>query len=273
MLVASRDPYHSGADAPPSPGVVPRLARAMSVLQVAGTLLAIPVGIGSAYTMYRANFSIDSTCQTLRTNIIAMIDKKIDAGTRRMLVRRDVEGFEKTCGGVDPDAEAAFKTLLAADAPPKAVAPKAEPAAAVVAKQPATDDKWLDAVRTALVAHAPDPVAVDTPDEPVTAVVAPAVARPAPAETHVVSKAPAPATAVVSPAPGAPLVLVAPALPPATAVAAAPAPHADSDHPVPPESIPEVTASAGDNRMSHADQGGRFGWIAHVPLLGRALVR
>lgn len=248
----------------PSPGVVPRLARAMSILQIAGTLLAIPVGIGSAYTMYRANFSVDSACQALRSNIIAMIDKKIDAGTRRMLVRRDVESFEKTCGGVDPDAEAAFKTLLAADTPPKAVAPKAEPPVAVAAKQPATDDKWLDAVRAALVAHAPDPVAVDTADEPVTAVVAPA-------EMHVVNKAPA-ATAV-SPAPGAPLMLVAPALPPATAVAAAPAPHADSDHPVPPESIPEVTASAGDDRMSHADQGGRFGWIAHVPLLGRALAR
>ncbi len=32
-----------------------------------------------------------------------------------MLVRRDVETFEKTCGGVDPDATAAFRVLLAAE--------------------------------------------------------------------------------------------------------------------------------------------------------------
>ena len=30
-----------------------------------------------------------------------------------MLVRRDVEEFEKTCAAVDPDATAAFKSLLA----------------------------------------------------------------------------------------------------------------------------------------------------------------
>jgi hypothetical protein len=40
-----------------------------------------------------------------------------------MLVRRDVEAFEKACGGVDPDAAAAFKTLLAADRQVATVAP------------------------------------------------------------------------------------------------------------------------------------------------------
>jgi hypothetical protein len=186
MLVASRDPFHSGLHNPntgahiPSPqSAAPRLARAMSVLQIAGTLLAIPVGIGSAYSMYRANFSVDTTCQNLRANIISIIDKKIDARTRHMLVRRDVETFEKTCVGFDPDAEAAFKGLLATDqmpaavaaapraeAPAKAAVRKAEPHPAVAAKQPPAnaapvaavvepvrheaavpDDKWLGAVR------------------------------------------------------------------------------------------------------------------------------
>jgi hypothetical protein len=70
-----------------------------------------------------------------------MIDKKIDATARRMLVRHDVETFEKTCGGVDPDAEAAFKTLLAEPVVPvkRIEAPavkRAEPAKAEVRTEP-----------------------------------------------------------------------------------------------------------------------------------------
>ena len=87
------------------------------MLQVVGSLLAIPVGLASGYSIYRANFSVETTCQSLRANIVSMIDKSVDAGTRRMLVRRDVETFEQTCGTVDPDATAAFKALLAADKP------------------------------------------------------------------------------------------------------------------------------------------------------------
>ena len=41
-----------------------------------------------------------------------MLDKNVDASTLRMLVRRDAMAFEKSCGAVDPDAVAAFKTLL-----------------------------------------------------------------------------------------------------------------------------------------------------------------
>jgi len=118
MLVARRDPFHPGAhDVTPAPGGAgaPRLARAMSALQIAGTLLAIPVGLGSAYSMYRANFSVEATCQNLRVNIVTMLDKSVDPGTRHMLVRRDVEAFEHACGTVDPDATAAFKALLASD--------------------------------------------------------------------------------------------------------------------------------------------------------------
>ena len=32
----------------------------MSLLQVVGTVLAIPVGLGSAYSMYKANFSAEA---------------------------------------------------------------------------------------------------------------------------------------------------------------------------------------------------------------------
>ena len=132
MLVARRDPFHPGAhDAPfaqDAAGGTPRLARTVGMLQVIGSLLAIPVGLGSAYSIYRANFSVETTCQSLRADIISMIDKRVDAGTRRILARHDVEKFEQSCGAIDPDATAAFKTLLANDKPATvAAAPVAAP--------------------------------------------------------------------------------------------------------------------------------------------------
>jgi hypothetical protein len=149
MLVATRDPMHEpGAPDPSShrheriytgAHPAPKTARMMSFLQLAGSFLAIPVALGSAYSVYQTNFSPDTQCQTLRANIIAMIDKKIDATTRRMLVRRDVETFEKSCGAFDPDAKAAFVTLLQNEprvVPPRpvAAAPKVEAAKAEQAK-------------------------------------------------------------------------------------------------------------------------------------------
>src|SRR5450755_1643669 len=143
MLVARRDPFHPGAhDASSSHGAdvsgraAPRLARTVSMLQVVGSLLAIPVGLASGYSIYRANFSVETTCQGLRANIVSMIDKSVDAGTQRMLVRRDVKRFEQTCGAIDPDATAAFKALLAADKP-------AVPIAAAVARRPDAPPKEL----------------------------------------------------------------------------------------------------------------------------------
>jgi hypothetical protein len=128
MLVAKRDPFHDAHDttsihaaAPHAPAPAPKLARAMGAIQIVGTLLAIPVGLGSAYSMYRANFSVETSCQTLRANIVTMLDKRVDATARHRLVRRDVEAFERSCGSVDPDATAAFKELLAVDQKPVAV--------------------------------------------------------------------------------------------------------------------------------------------------------
>ena len=140
MLVARRDPFHPGAhDAPfahDAAAVRPRLARTVGMLQVVGSLLAVPVGLASAYSIYRANFSVETTCQSLRADIISMLDKSVDAGTRRMLVRRDVETFEQTCGAIDPDATAAFKTLLATEKPAVAARRPPAPAAADVRRQP-----------------------------------------------------------------------------------------------------------------------------------------
>ena len=213
MLVARRDPFHPGAhDAASSQGAdvagraAPRLARTVNMLQVVGSLLAIPVGLASGYSIYRANFSVETTCQSLRANIVSMIDKSVDAGTRRMLVRRDVESFEQTCGAIDPDATAAFKALLAADkpaapiaapvarrveAPPKELVRKADPPPQATAKLPAappaaaaaepvrrdpavSDAQWLDAVRQALVAHGAEPPAAEVAKAPVAPAAVPA---------------------------------------------------------------------------------------------------
>jgi hypothetical protein len=100
-------------------------SRIVSTVQIVGSLLAVPLGLASGYSMYKANFAPDTTCQNLRAGIIAMLDKNVDAATRRMLVRRDVSTFEETCASFDPDAHAAFKVLLASPAPSaSAAAPK-----------------------------------------------------------------------------------------------------------------------------------------------------
>ena len=63
MLVATRDPVHPHApDA--SAHSHSRVGRWVSILQLAGSLLAIPVGLASGYSIYRANFSPETTCAT-----------------------------------------------------------------------------------------------------------------------------------------------------------------------------------------------------------------
>jgi hypothetical protein len=133
MLVARRDPpLHSEAahDLRAYGHPVRHTSRLMSAVQVISTLVAIPVGLASVYSIYHSNFTVEARCETLRGSIISMLDKSTDASTLRMLVRRDVVTFETSCGAVDPDAVKAFKALLAAKDAPKAA--PAEPPKQVV---------------------------------------------------------------------------------------------------------------------------------------------
>ncbi len=293
MLVARRDPpFHTGAHdaAPPNLGdfpsaKAPQLARFVTVVQMVGSLLALPVAIASGYSFYRANFSSETTCQSLRTGIVAMLDKSVDAATRRILVRHDVETFEKTCGLVDPDATAAFKALLsvektaARDVSPIAATPKAqrvetapkeavrkvEPQPQFVAKQPATiatpvvaeplrrepgvsDTQWLDAVRQALATHKPEQPTNPKTEVPTTA----AIANPQPAAIPVMRAVPhekqSSTPLDITPAPAIPA--AAPALPPAIAVVPTPPLHVNADHPVPPGSIPDTVPPADNEAQS-----------------------
>jgi hypothetical protein len=290
MLVARRDPpLHVDARDAVSPNFsaypppkASKLARFVTVIQMTGSLLAVPVGIASAYSFYRANFSPETTCQSLRGNIVALLDKSVDATTRRVLVRRDVETFEKTCGTVDPDATAAFKTLLAVEkaAAPAAVAPsapkvqrnetaakesvrKAEPRPQAPAKQPVTaaapavaeparrdaaisDTQWLDAVRQALVTHKEEGRATETaapvPDAAKPQAIPAPVTRPAPRD---VGSAPPPAAAATQGTPPA-----APAMTPTIAPVVAPAPGPSAAPALPPAipiAPPPAAAQATDN--------------------------
>jgi hypothetical protein len=135
MLVARRDPpLH--AEAAHDPRIyghpVRHTSRLMSAVQVISTLVAIPVGLASVYSIYHSNFTVEARCETLRGSIISMLDKSTDASTLRMLVRRDVVTFETSCGAIDPDAVKAFKALLAAKVEPKAAPKAAEPPKQVV---------------------------------------------------------------------------------------------------------------------------------------------
>jgi hypothetical protein len=289
MLVAKRDPFELKAHDRPVPhaGAAPtssRFTRTLNMLQMLGALIAVPVGIGSAYSMYQANFSAEATCKSLRVNIVRMLDKNVDAGTRHMLVKRDVEAFENTCGTVDPDATAAFKALLTAEkatAPTttasvprvepqaQAVARKAEPVPAVKPKQPAarapavvteappvqhdtlvSDAAWLAAVRSALVNHERDRVPAAT-----AATAAPTSPAAPPRMLGELHTQPTVSNA-----------LAAPALPLAASVAALPTPQLDPDHPVPPAEIPEAAP------LDAARTPSRFGaLVAQIPFVGQSL--
>jgi hypothetical protein len=270
------------------------------VVQITGTVLGIPVGLGSAYSIYRANFSVETVCQNLRSNILSMVDKKIDATTRRILVRRDVETFEKFCGIIDPDAELAFKRLLAAEkespASPAGVEnalpqektanvatpkPDPRPGAKKSGKNNASsetaprdraesDAHWLEAVRVALVHKPAGQHAARKPRENAeqsnasSAQAQGANVNPmAPADPWSFGTSPETATqpTALSPAPNAP---PAPALPPPATVAAVPSQPADANHPVPPASVPETTGQSGAHGST---------WISYIPFVGQILDR
>jgi hypothetical protein len=288
MLVASRDPpLNSGAHevshiSGHHAAHAPHAARFMTALQMIGTVLAIPVGLASGYSIYHANFSPEARCQSLRANIISMLDKSADASTLRMLVRRDVADFERSCGSVDPDAVAAFQTLLAAGparaaAAPAQAAPLPAPQPKAAAAKPApvklshaaaakpvrrdaaaSDANWLAAVRRALI-HAPLTRA-EAAEAPA---VAPAAARPNVSQVHIPHATHAPALSQAAPAPG---------LPPAASVASVPAPPVDAEHPVPPAPIPDVMPLPKAAAVAPAERHSRFsGLIAQIPLLGRVV--
>jgi len=255
--------------------------------------------------MYRANFSVEATCQNLRVNIVTMLDKSVDPGTRHMLVRRDVEAFEHACGAVDPDATAAFKALLASDKratpviaravepAPKQAERKAETKtetkteAKVEAKSEIKSEPYpVVAAKPAALTPASAPVTEPVRQELTasdaawlsavrhalvthTASTTPAASAPEPAVPHPLAREIAAPMELRAPATA--VVTPVPALPPATTVATTPAPQADDGHPVPPESIPDAPPNTGKVDQPARSRLGSI--AAQIPLVGWAFGR
>jgi hypothetical protein len=70
----------------------------VKVLQVAGAALGIPAAAAGTFAAYQNYFSTDVTCQKLRNNIVATMERSVAPETKRSLLRKDVNEFDKLCG-------------------------------------------------------------------------------------------------------------------------------------------------------------------------------
>jgi len=86
--------------------------RVVTTLQLVGAALGIPAAAAGSYSAYQNYFSSEATCQRLRTNILATMERKIVADAKRTLLRKDVAEFDKSCGDDDPDARTVFQSAM-----------------------------------------------------------------------------------------------------------------------------------------------------------------
>src|SRR6185312_8382259 len=80
----------------------------VKVLQIAGAALGIPAAAAGTFAAYQNYFSNDVTCQKLRSNIVATMERSVAPETKRTLLRKEVNEFDKLCGEGDPDARTIF---------------------------------------------------------------------------------------------------------------------------------------------------------------------
>jgi len=110
------------------------------VLQIAGAALSIPAAAAGTFAAYQSYFSADVSCQKLRNNIVAILERNVTVETKRSLLRKDVAEFDKLCAEADPDAKAIFHAVLddthhAAEETPRAADAGPAPTTAAVATQ------------------------------------------------------------------------------------------------------------------------------------------
>ena len=82
------------------------------LLQMTGAALAIPAAAAGTFAAYQSYFSSDVTCQKLRNNIVAIMERHVAPETKRSLLKKDVTEFDKLCGEGDPDARAIFQAAI-----------------------------------------------------------------------------------------------------------------------------------------------------------------
>src|SRR3954464_2751071 len=89
----------------------------VKVLQIAGAALGIPAAAAGTFAAYQNYVSTDGTCQKLRSNIVAIMERSVAPETKRTLLRKDVNEFDKLCGEGDPDARTIFHAAIPPDHP------------------------------------------------------------------------------------------------------------------------------------------------------------
>ena len=97
----------------------------VKLLQMTGATLAIPAAAAGTFAAYQSYFSGDVTCQKLRNDIVAIMERHVAPETKRSLLKKDVTEFDKLCGESDPDARAIFQAAITehpGDATPAAAA-------------------------------------------------------------------------------------------------------------------------------------------------------
>ena len=70
----------------------------VKLLQMTGAALAIPAAAAGTFAAYQSYFSSDVTCQKLRSNIIAVMERNVAPETKRSLLKKDVTEFDKLRG-------------------------------------------------------------------------------------------------------------------------------------------------------------------------------
>jgi hypothetical protein len=100
----------------------------VKLLQMTGAALAIPAAAAGTFAAYQSYFSSDVTCQKLRNNIVAIMERHVAPETKRSLLKKDVTEFDKLCGEGDPDARAIFQAAITEHPGDAAYAPAAAPA-------------------------------------------------------------------------------------------------------------------------------------------------
>ena len=65
----------------------------VKVLQIAGAALGIPAAAAGTFAAYQNYVSNDGTCQKLRSNIVAIMERSVAPETKRSLLRKDVNEF------------------------------------------------------------------------------------------------------------------------------------------------------------------------------------
>jgi hypothetical protein len=127
----------------------------VKVLQIAGAALGIPAAAAGTFAAYQNYVSNDGTCQKLRSNIVAIMERSVAPETKRTLLRKDVNEFDKLCGEGDPDARTIFHAAITPDHPAPAATETANattadaghgPAAAGAQPEPSSR-RWPPAVR------------------------------------------------------------------------------------------------------------------------------